>query len=243
MCVSDQGLMKQASPWGRMVRIVRVASVAALMGCALVAHAQSDREQEQLKRLKLQLRQLQQEHGSAQEAQAKADQARQQAEQALKAAQGQLQGAKAATGSTSRQVAALNQELTAIKDERTRLLAQVEQLTRQVAEQTQTLQTQQAGLVRGQAFEAKLQQAVTANGNLGNSVKQLTAQNAQLYQLGTELLQQYENKGLVQVLGNAEPFVQTARVTLENLKETYQDKLDAARAKPVVQAEPAAAAR
>jgi chromosome segregation ATPase len=223
-------LMKPASPSGhmvQMVRMVRMAGMAALMGCALVAHAQSDREQEQLKRLKLQLRQLQQEHGSAQEAQAKADQARQQAEQALKAAQGQLQGAKAATGSTSRQA---------------RLLAQVEQLTRQVAEQTQTLQTQQAGLVRGQAFEAKLQQAVTANGNLGNSVKQLTAQNAQLYQLGTELLQQYENKGLAQVLGNAEPFVQTARVTLENLKETYQDKLDAARAKPVVQAEPATAA-
>ncbi len=235
MCASDQRL-KVAARWRG---LVRAAGLAMLMGGALVAHAQSDREQEQLKRLKLQLRQLQQAQSSAQEAQAKADQARQQAEQALKATQGQLQGAKAASGNTSRQVSALTQEITTVKDERTRLQAQVEQLTRQVAEQGQTLQTQQAALVRGQEIEAKLRQAITANGNLGASVKQLTAQNAQLYQLGTELLQHYDNKGLAEVLGSAEPFVQSARVTLENLKETYQDKLDAARAKPVVQAEPA----
>jgi chromosome segregation ATPase len=231
MCASDQR-WKVAARWRG---LMRAASLAALMGCALVAHAQSDREQEQLKRLKLQLRQLQQEQSTAQEAQSKADQARQQAEQALKATQGQLQGAKAASGNTSRQVSTLTQELTAIKDERTRMQAQLEQLTRQVAEQGQALQ---AATVRGQEFEAKLRQAVTANGNLGASVKQLTAQNAQLHQLGTELLQRYDNKGLSEVLGGAEPFVQSARVALENLKETYQDKLDAARAKPVVQAEP-----
>ena len=60
---------------------------------------------------------------------------------------------------------------------------------------------------------------------------------------GTELLSRYERKGFAEVVGAREPFLQTARVTLENVKAEYQDKLDAARAKPQAGESSAAATR
>jgi hypothetical protein len=57
---------------------------------------------------------------------------------------------------------------------------------------------------------------------------QCRTQNASLYGLGVDLLGRYENKGFAEVFGAKEPFVQTARVTLENTKSQYEDKLNAA---------------
>ena len=50
-------------------------------------------------------------------------------------------------------------------------------------------------------------------------------------ELGLDILQRYENKGMTEVLSAKEPFVQTGRVQLENLKADYQRRIDAARFK------------
>ena len=52
-----------------------------------------------------------------------------------------------------------------------------------------------------------------------------------LAELGLELLQRYENKGMAEVLTASEPFVQTGRVKLENLKAEYERRIQAARVK------------
>ncbi len=68
--------------------------------------------------------------------------------------------------------------------------------------------------------EAKLKDELLALGQ---------ARNADLYKLGSEILDQYQHKGLGKVISGNEPFLQTSRVKLENLVQDYEDKLRAAR--------------
>lgn len=59
--------------------------------------------------------------------------------------------------------------------------------------------------------------------------------NAALYQLGTDLLQRYRNKGVMDALKQAEPFTQLERVKVENLLQEYAEKMDAKKIdKPVL---------
>ncbi|HWU57007.1 MAG TPA: hypothetical protein VN175_15965, partial [Rhizomicrobium sp.] len=49
--------------------------------------------------------------------------------------------------------------------------------------------------------------------------------NAKLYQLGRELLDRYENKSVLDVVGTAEPVTKLKRVEYENVVQDYEDKL------------------
>jgi len=51
--------------------------------------------------------------------------------------------------------------------------------------------------------------------------------NEALYKLGQELLDLYDNKGLLTVLGGSEPVTKLKRVEYENLMQDYQDRLRA----------------
>ncbi|HKY18435.1 MAG TPA: hypothetical protein VJL82_05835 [Rhizomicrobium sp.] len=60
--------------------------------------------------------------------------------------------------------------------------------------------------------------------------------NAKLYQLGQELLDIYQNKRLLDVLGAGEPVTKLKRVEYENVVQDYEDKLRASRiARPAPQ--------
>lgn len=50
--------------------------------------------------------------------------------------------------------------------------------------------------------------------------------NIALYETGIEALEALENKGLLSVLGQKEPFTQIGRVRLENLVDEYKRELD-----------------
>jgi chromosome segregation ATPase len=202
----------------------------ALLGLAIGvgAHAQSaqDREQEQVKRLKLQMRQLQQDQAAQQEAQAKLEQERQKSEQALKGLQTEVTGHKQAASASSHRVAVLAAEVAALKKERDALQTQVQQVTQQMNEANQAAQrkldeqqkaSQMQALSSGKSYEARIEQCRT--------------QNAQMYQVGADILAQYEHKGVREALGASDPFLQLSRVKLENFKAELQDKLDAARLK------------
>ncbi|MBI5924878.1 MAG: hypothetical protein HY836_04705 [Aquabacterium sp.] len=188
-------------------------------------HAEADREQEQLKRLRLQMRQLQQDQASLQESQAKSDREKQQAESSLKDTRSQLDSQRAAATTASRKLAALSTELAALKDERTRLSEQVERLTKELAESTSAAQRNST---RFKQLEGDLS---ARSQSLAAGLDSCRSHNADLYRIGTELLTRYENKGLLDVVSGADPFLQLARVRLENVKAEYQDKLDAARLK------------
>ncbi len=190
------------------------------------AHAEGDRSQEQLRRLKMQLRQVQQEQEAAvQEARAKADADKAAMSQTLKSAQGEAVAQRAAAGAASRRLRALTDELESVKKDK-------EQLSEQVAQLQKALEESKAQSARQSQQAAATLASTQANlKSASDQHDQCRTQNAALYELGSELLGRYEHKGLAEVLAAQEPFIQTARVTLENTKAQYQDKLDAARLK------------
>lgn len=186
-------------------------------------HAQAaDRDQEQIKRLRLQIRQLQQAQSQAQEAQAQADKSRADSEQALKSAQSDAQAAAAQAG---RRTASLNAELQTLRADNAQLKEQLEQGKVQL--QTQVAQAQQQ---QAQSRDA-LTQAAARHQALDERHAQCRADNVALHGLGVELLQRYEHKGVGEALSAQEPFFQLARVRLENTVAQYRDKLDDARFK------------
>lgn len=202
---------------------------AALLALFVATHAWADsgeREQEQLRRLKLQLRQQQQEKDAAiQEAQAKASADTAAMASTLQSVQGDAQAQRRAASVATRRAQALEAELNTLKQDK-------EQLTQQLAQLQKALEDSKAQSAQ-QSHQAAAALASTQASLKGVSEQhdQCRTQNAALYELGTALLVRYENKGLGEVLVSKEPFIQTARVTLENTKAQYQDKLDAARLK------------
>ena len=81
----------------------------------------------------------------------------------------------------------------------------------------------------GQVCQATLGQARlnlgAANRDLNTRLGQCLKDNSELVTLGQDLLQRYENKGLGEVLGANEPFIQAGRVRLENLGDEIRAKL------------------
>lgn len=189
-------------------------------------HAEGDRSQEQLRRLKMQLRQVQQDQKAAvQEARAKADADKAAMSQTLQSAQGDAQAQRRAASAASRRAQTLEAEVSTLKQDK-------EQLAQQVAQLQKALDDSKAQSTKqGQQAAATLASTQASLKSVSEQHDQCRTQNAALYELGNELLTRYENKGLGDILASKEPFIQTARVTLENTKAQYQDKLDAARLK------------
>lgn len=215
-----------ASDVRRPSALARCLVVAVLVMTTGGVHAQSDKDAEQVKRLRLQMRQMQQQQQEAQDAQAQADRARQQSEQALKSQEADLQKQRATAAGASRRVASLQKELDTLKAEHARVTGELAALQAQHAALSGTSRQAQE---QAQATQARLSQEGT---RLQAQLKACVADNAEMADLGLELLQRYENKGLGEVLAANEPFVQAGRVKLENLKAGYQQRLDAARVKP-----------
>lgn len=216
MCASDRR-------WGP------VGLRALTLSLALVlpqAQAQADKEAEQLKRLRLQVRQSQLQLQQTQETLAQAEQARQRAEASQKAQDSELSRHKGAADAAGRRAGSLARELDVLKGSLSATQAELQALKAQHQAQSES------------AERARVQ-AAEADAGWRAQVLQLQAQlqrarqdNALLADLGLELLARYEQKGLREVLAANEPFVQTGRVTLENLKASYQTRIDAARQGP-----------
>lgn len=217
MFASDVSSSRKTKPaW---LATVACVVATALVMTALPAHAQADKDAEQLKRLRLQLRQVQQQSQSAQAAQAQAEQARSKAEQALKSQEGDLQRERTAAGSASRRAASLQKELGTLQAEHQRVTAELAAVSEQLkALQASSRSAQQSAQSTEAALRARGEQ-------LSAQLGRCTGHNAELVQLGQELWGRYENKGLGEVLGASEPFFQTARVKLENLQAEYARRI------------------
>jgi hypothetical protein len=99
---------------------------------------------------------------------------------------------------------------------------QIEQAQKLLAQWQQAYQ-QAADVARSRDEEAKKYQALyEQTSTAGQSCAQ---KNADLVQLGNELLQRYENKGVWESMRDDEPFTQLHRVKLEKLAQDYHDKL------------------
>jgi len=139
-----------------------------------------------------------------------------------------VDGAKRAGAGARRRATELETELTALKQkleaaekERAALSAQLKTATGRGNE----LDTANAKL------EADGKRCTAALAQQTKLTDTCATRNARLYEIGGEILERYENKGVFSSLLAAEPFTGLKRVELENLVEDYRDKLDAQKEK------------
>lgn len=220
MCASDHPRAARAAVCLSAAPLAPLALLAAVLAWApLTGHA-ADREQEQIHRLRLQMRSLQQERDTAQGAlqDAQAEAKRQQAEVSKAEAAG-----KAREGAVSRRLKGVQAELATAQADKAQLQADLEALRAQLA---QAQAADQAA--RAQAADAA-RQADATQVRLHGQLDTCRTHNGELVQLGEGLLDRYTHKGIAEVLGAEEPFLQLGRVKLENLHTQYQDKIKAAK--------------
>lgn len=152
------------------------------------------------------------------------------------------------------QLASLQAAQASQADERKTLSDQVMQLTKRITEDQAAkgkeiedlkakLSEQQANVARLQesvaqwksaaekasasarAIEARRQKDAANSVALERKVEDLSAKNAELFRLGSEILDRYEKFSLGAQFLAREPFVGRARVELENQIQDYDDKL------------------
>jgi hypothetical protein len=76
-----------------------------------------------------------------------------------------------------------------------------------------------------------------ASGNAqAEQLRTCEAKNAQLYQVGQEVLNAYEHVGLGSFLSSREPFAQGARVKYDEIAQRYGDQMYAGRFDPAAKA-------
>lgn len=181
------------------------------------AQAATHQGDEQVRRLRLQMRQLQ---ASMQESLARTELERDEARQALAVATTLAEREKAAVATRA---AAQARDLVAVRQERETLAARVVELEAALSQRSAERDGYQAEL-------HKVQRALGAqNAELDTRLGQCVSHNHELHELGLSLLQRYENKGIAEVLGANEPFIQRARVRLENTVSATRNQLDAHR--------------
>jgi chromosome segregation ATPase len=202
------------------------------LACLSSAHADNKKDQEMVHRLRQQLQQLRQEQQSAQEQMARATQEGTAAQEQLKKSRSELGSIKSSAAVAARRAAALASELDALKAERDALQAKlVDTQAAAVQANTALAQTNQALIERSTGL-VQLQSMHQAQ---GQQLQSCSAHNVELYRLGTDLLQRYENKGMVDTLTTQEPFLQTRRVKLENLVQDYRDQLESQKHSSIAQ--------
>lgn len=206
-------------------RTIRSGLLALALGLACVGAARADnkKEQEQVRRLRQQLQQLQQDQQSAQDLAQRSVQEKATLETQFKKVQSDVGASKSAAASAARRAQALQAELDAAKAEREALQAKLAETQGRLDQsQTQLAQAREQLAAR----EGALAQLQSRHGAQTTQLQACAAHNRALFDLGSELLARYQNKGVGEALAAQEPFVQTRRVALENLVQDYQDKLE-----------------
>lgn len=177
------------------------------------------REREMLRRMQQQVQQLDQARAQAEQEKATALADKETAERELGkfgATKRQLAGERAARSRIEAELEAVQTENDALK---TRLADTEKQLADSVALQRTTAQT------LAQTESAKKQ----TEGELSGRVRDLQScqtHNSSLSMLGREMMQKYRDKSCQDALAQAEPFTGLKKVEVENLLETWRDRID-----------------
>lgn len=165
-----------------------------------------------------------------QEARAKAEAERAAVLQELEALKADLSRQKASAGAASNKAAGLIKDVASARAEREALAEKLNE-----AESVLKAKSDQHAICQRDLQATQKDLGATrvslgeTNARLGSSLNQCVTFNHELHEIGTDLLQRYENKGFGEVLGVNEPFIQKARVRLENISGEIKDKLDARR--------------
>ena len=201
-----------------MKRSILVFAVAATLAVPAWA-ANESREKQMLRRLQQQAQQLEQARAQAEQDKAAALADKDAAERELEkfdATKRQLAGARAARSR-------MEARLKAVQTDKYALAARLADIEKQLAD---SMALQQATAHRLAQTESARKQT---EGELSGTVRDLQScrtHNDSLYTLGREMMQKYRDKSCKDALAQAEPFTGLKKVEVENLLETWRDRLD-----------------
>lgn len=206
-------------------RVIVAAGAAAVWFCAMTpASAQSieDKLRTQLRSTTQELRQLQDTQAQLQAGKTAAEQQRDKALADLKQAQADLAAAK---GKSSAEVAAGR----ALDAEKAKHAQDSSQLTKYRSAYEDLL-------ALSRSHDAQRTEAQTQLKTVDAHLQTCEAKNAQLYQVGQDVLNAYEHVGLGSFLSSREPFAQGARVKYDEIAQRYGDQLYAGKFDPAAKA-------
>ena len=164
----------------------------------------------------------------------------------LRAAQGELAAATAEKDQALADKTALAKQLDAITRQsaadraaaqtnlsnlNTQLSAKDAETARLADKLKQSLDTGDNAALLAQKRADELARNELARVELERSVASLRAQNRELFRIGMEVLERYENFGLGTAIVAREPFTKLTRVKLQTLVQDYRDDLEDNRAK------------
>lgn len=199
---------------GRTVMVKSIAFALGMLMCSGAALAQSG--DAQIRQLRLQVRQSMQ--------------AARDAQQAATAAQAEVEQAKAAQDGLSRSLEEAEQARGELAGMVSQLRGARAALEARVAELTQALTDEQAahGHTRDQLLDQTRARETAERDLAGHQTALATCRthNGELAGVVDQLLHAYEEKGVFTIIGQHEPFTGIGQVRLENLLETYRDKLE-----------------
>ena len=200
------------------------------LSSAAWAQPTNSREQEQIRRLRQQVQQLQQAQTEQQQAVQQAQAAQAAITAKLATAEDSLRKVRAGEAARSKAAAAATHDMQTLRQEQVTLQASADAMRSQ-------LQVASVELAAARASGSELRTTLTSRDAAlasllqrhmaqGQGLQTCIANNQALYVLGQQMLQRLANRGTLETLVLNEPFLQFTRVSLENLLQGYQDRLD-----------------
>lgn len=185
--------------------------------------ANDSREKQMLRRLQQQVQQIEQARAQAEQEKAAAVADKDSSEHELNklrsgdsAAKRQLAGERAARSRTEAELKTMQSELEGMK---LRMADTEKKLADSMALQRTTAEK------LAQTESAKKQTESQLAGNR-QDLKICQTHNGRFYSIGREMMQKYRDKSCQDALAQAEPFSGLKKVEVENLLETWRDRLD-----------------
>lgn len=170
------------------------------------------KERQALRRMQQQLTEIQQQKSAL-------DQEKTALEVTLKKTHDETESHKRSAASVAAKASRLEKDIETANNEKTELRTQLDE----AAKRNEELSGQRKQL------EQDLKNTTVAVAKQNEQRKFCEANNGELYRIGRELVDWYTSKGAVNAILEAEPFTRMKRVEMENLLETYRDKLEGQR--------------
>lgn len=185
--------------------------------------AKESREKQMLRRLQQQMQQIEQARAQAEQEKATALSEKETAERELEKIRSDTVTAKQQLSSERSTRSRMERELQALKTENRALKTQLVDTEKKFAESTAQQRTTAQTLA--QAESAKKQTVAQLAGK-ERDLDICQSHNGKLYMIGREMMQKYRDKSCADALAQAEPFTGLKKVEVENLLETWRDRLD-----------------
>lgn len=180
------------------------------------AHDQDRAAREAMRRAQLQVHQAEEQKAQLEEEKAKL-------RQELETARKEIGKQKTGVAAERRKRLAVEKDLQGARDEVSKLQQKSQNLEKSLAELTAKQADTSRRLAETEAEKKRAEETITAR---DKAIAASEDRNAKLYSYGREIMVKYEKKTCSDALSQAEPFTGLKKVEIENLLETYRDKVD-----------------